>query len=131
MARTPSDGAVVGAQWRALPAMGHGCACRWGVDWEPGTFWQYHPGSAHWVLAEIVTRVSGVDFKCVCLAAAVGGTVVFVGTPLIVSVETPTKGRGGCSGMTVSPTAARLSKVFFSSVTVPAAADCSAGCAGQ
>ena len=30
----------------------------WGVDWEPGTFWQYHPGSAHWVMAEIVERVT-------------------------------------------------------------------------
>ena len=36
---------------------------------------------------------------------AVGETVILPACPLVVSIETPTKGRGGCSRMTVSPTA--------------------------
>ncbi|MDQ3573526.1 MAG: beta-lactamase family protein [Actinomycetota bacterium] len=35
---------------------------RWTLEWEPGTAYGYHPTSAHWVLAEIIERVSGTDF---------------------------------------------------------------------
>lgn len=31
----------------------------WTLEWEPGTAFAYHPTSAHWVLGEIVERVSG------------------------------------------------------------------------
>jgi CubicO group peptidase (beta-lactamase class C family) len=36
---------------------------RWRLNWEPGTRYEYHPTSAHWVLAEIIERVSGQDFR--------------------------------------------------------------------
>jgi len=36
---------------------------RWRLDWEPGSRFEYHPTSAHWVLAEVVERVSGTDFR--------------------------------------------------------------------
>lgn len=36
---------------------------QWRLNWEPGTKYQYHPTSAHWVLAEIIERVSGDDFR--------------------------------------------------------------------
>jgi CubicO group peptidase (beta-lactamase class C family) len=36
---------------------------QWQLDWEPGTRFEYHPSSAHWVLAEILTRVSGTDYR--------------------------------------------------------------------
>ena len=36
---------------------------RWRLDWEPGREYQYHPSSAHWVLAEIIERVTGEDFR--------------------------------------------------------------------
>ena len=36
---------------------------QWRLDWEPGTHFQYHPTSAHWVLAEILERVTGRDFR--------------------------------------------------------------------
>jgi CubicO group peptidase (beta-lactamase class C family) len=36
---------------------------RWRLNWEPGTRFEYHPTSAHWVLAEIVGRRSGKDFR--------------------------------------------------------------------
>jgi CubicO group peptidase (beta-lactamase class C family) len=33
----------------------------WRLNWEPGTRFEYHPTSAHWVLGEVIERVSGVD----------------------------------------------------------------------
>jgi CubicO group peptidase (beta-lactamase class C family) len=36
---------------------------RWRTVWEPGTRYQYHPTSAHWVLAELIERVSGTDYR--------------------------------------------------------------------
>jgi CubicO group peptidase (beta-lactamase class C family) len=35
----------------------------WRLNWEPGTRVEYHPTSAHWVLAEIIERVSGMDYR--------------------------------------------------------------------
>jgi CubicO group peptidase (beta-lactamase class C family) len=36
---------------------------RWELEWEPGTRFEYHATSAHWVLADLVERLSGVDFR--------------------------------------------------------------------
>lgn len=35
----------------------------WRLNWEPGTAYEYHPDSAHWVLVEIIDRVSGGDYR--------------------------------------------------------------------
>ena len=35
----------------------------WRLNWEPGTASAYHPSSAHWVLADIVEAVSGIDYR--------------------------------------------------------------------
>jgi CubicO group peptidase (beta-lactamase class C family) len=35
----------------------------WRLEWEPGTQFEYHATSAHWVLAELIERVSGHDFR--------------------------------------------------------------------
>lgn len=35
----------------------------WRLNWEPGTRFEYHPTSAHWVLAEIIEAVTGNDFR--------------------------------------------------------------------
>ncbi len=35
----------------------------WRCNWEPGTRFEYHPTSAHWVLAELIERVTGDDFR--------------------------------------------------------------------
>src|SRR4029077_10045255 len=32
-------------------------------NWEPGTRFEYHATSAHWVLAELIERMSGTDFR--------------------------------------------------------------------
>ncbi len=36
---------------------------QWRLNWEPGSRFEYHPTSAHWVLAEILERVTGSDFR--------------------------------------------------------------------
>ncbi len=35
----------------------------WRLNWEPGTRFEYHATSAHWVLAEIIERRAGQDFR--------------------------------------------------------------------
>ena len=35
----------------------------WRCNWAPGTRFEYHPTSAHWVLAELIERTSGTDFR--------------------------------------------------------------------
>jgi CubicO group peptidase (beta-lactamase class C family) len=35
----------------------------WKLDWKPGSRFTYHPTSSMWVLAELITRVSGVDYQ--------------------------------------------------------------------
>lgn len=36
---------------------------QWRLDWEPGSRFVYHSGATMWVLAELITRVSGVDYR--------------------------------------------------------------------
>jgi CubicO group peptidase (beta-lactamase class C family) len=36
---------------------------QWRLNFEPGTAFEYHPTSAHWVLAEIIERIAGTDYR--------------------------------------------------------------------
>ncbi len=36
---------------------------RWRLNWEPGTRFEYHSTSAHWVLAELIETLTGSDFR--------------------------------------------------------------------
>jgi CubicO group peptidase (beta-lactamase class C family) len=36
---------------------------RWRLTFEPGTTFEYHPTAAHWVLAEVIERISGIDYR--------------------------------------------------------------------
>jgi CubicO group peptidase (beta-lactamase class C family) len=36
---------------------------QWRCTWEPGSRFEYHPTSAHWVLAELIERCAGRDFR--------------------------------------------------------------------
>ncbi len=36
---------------------------KWRLNWEPGTCYEYHPTSAHWVLAELIERATGQDYR--------------------------------------------------------------------
>ena len=35
----------------------------WSLEWEPGTRFEYHATSAGWVLADVIERLSGTDFR--------------------------------------------------------------------
>ena len=35
----------------------------WRLNWEPGTAFEYHATSAHWVLAELIERQTGQDYR--------------------------------------------------------------------
>jgi CubicO group peptidase (beta-lactamase class C family) len=49
------EGADAGARRAAF--------ARWTLEWEPGTRFEYHSASAHWVLVDLVERVTGLDFR--------------------------------------------------------------------
>ena len=36
---------------------------KWRLNWEPGTRFEYHPTSAHWVLADLIEGVTGIDYR--------------------------------------------------------------------
>jgi CubicO group peptidase (beta-lactamase class C family) len=36
---------------------------KWRLNWEPGSAFEYHATSAHWVLAELLYRIDGVDHR--------------------------------------------------------------------
>lgn len=36
---------------------------QWKLDWAPGTRYEYHGVSAHWVLAELIERLTGEDYR--------------------------------------------------------------------
>src|SRR5690606_29610294 len=36
---------------------------KWRLNWEPGSKFEYHATSAHWVLMEILERRTGKDFR--------------------------------------------------------------------
>lgn len=54
----------------------------WRLNWEPGTRFEYHPSSAHWVLAEIIETVTGNDFRDEVEARVTGPS----GLPRIVGI---------------------------------------------
>ena len=35
----------------------------WRLNWEPGSAFEYHATSAHWVLAELIERLTGQDYR--------------------------------------------------------------------
>jgi CubicO group peptidase (beta-lactamase class C family) len=57
---------------------------RWRLNWEPGTRYEYHPTSAHWVLGEIIHRRTGMDFRDFIrqrVTGPMGLDELFVGLP--------------------------------------------------
>jgi CubicO group peptidase (beta-lactamase class C family) len=58
---------------------------QWKTNWAPGTRFEYHPTTAHWVLAEVIERVTGDDFRDFIRARVIeplGLTGLQVGVPL-------------------------------------------------
>ncbi|SCG11525.1 Beta-lactamase [Streptomyces sp. MnatMP-M27] len=54
---TFSDGAVLTRERRTAQI------AEWPLEWEPGSRYEYHGFSAHWVLAEVIERVTGQDYR--------------------------------------------------------------------
>lgn len=55
--------APMGPEEGADPARRVARLATWKLDWEPGSRFSYHYGSAHWVLAELLHRLGGGDFR--------------------------------------------------------------------
>jgi CubicO group peptidase (beta-lactamase class C family) len=56
----------------------------WWLNWEPGSRYEYHPTTAHWVLVEIIMRRTGLDFRDYIplrLTQPMGVPELFVGMP--------------------------------------------------
>jgi CubicO group peptidase (beta-lactamase class C family) len=56
---------------------------QWRLNWEPGTAFEYHTTAAHWVLAEIIERVTGQDFRDVVEERVTGP----LGLPRVLGVD--------------------------------------------
>lgn len=57
---------------------------RWRLNWEPGSRFEYHATSAHWVLAEIIERRTGIEYRRYLrerLLEPMGLTDLYVGLP--------------------------------------------------
>jgi CubicO group peptidase (beta-lactamase class C family) len=57
----------------------------WRCNWQPGSRFEYHPTSAHWVLAELIERCTGGDFRVFLrerMLDPLGLTGLQVGVPL-------------------------------------------------
>ncbi|HXU22587.1 MAG TPA: serine hydrolase domain-containing protein, partial [Tepidiformaceae bacterium] len=57
---------------------------KWRLNWEPGSQFVYHATSAHWVLAEIIERRTGKDFRAYVrerILDPMGLTDFYVGLP--------------------------------------------------
>lgn len=55
--------APMGAAEGADPARRRARFPTWRLDWEPGSRFQYHAESAHWVLADLLECLTGEDFR--------------------------------------------------------------------
>ncbi len=56
----------------------------WRLTWEPGSRFEYHATSAHWVLVEIIERRTGIDYKSFIqerITGPMGLKELFVGLP--------------------------------------------------
>jgi CubicO group peptidase (beta-lactamase class C family) len=57
---------------------------RWRLNWEPDSRFEYHPTSAHWVLAEIIHRRAGADHRAFIrqrVTGPMGLDELFIGFP--------------------------------------------------
>ncbi|MGE5596422.1 MAG: serine hydrolase domain-containing protein [Hyphomicrobiales bacterium] len=57
---------------------------KWRLNWEPGSQFEYHATSAHWVLAEIIERRTGTEFRAYIrerILDPMGLTDFYIGLP--------------------------------------------------
>jgi len=56
----------------------------WRLNWEPGTKFEYHATSAHWIIAELIERRTGKDFRAYVrdrILEPMGLDDLFIGLP--------------------------------------------------
>ena len=92
----------------------------WTLDWQPGTQTEYHPISAHWVIAELVETLSGRSYVDVVHERVTG----VAGVPPILATEVdgpvvPIRSHGEHPG-TSAEAMAELAQVFGRRDLVPA-----------
>ena len=84
---------------------------RWRLNWEPGSRFEYHATSAHWVLAEIIQRRTGTPYREYLrrrIIEPMGLDHLYVGLPAelnsrvadVYHVEPPTRPPGGWGEVT-------------------------------
>jgi CubicO group peptidase (beta-lactamase class C family) len=56
-------GATIDPRTGPDPAARQEAFARWELEWEPGTRFEYHSASAHWVLVDLIQRVTGLDHR--------------------------------------------------------------------
>ena len=57
---------------------------KWHAAFEPGTYFEYHPTAAHWVVAEMIEVVEGIDYRVVVrerIIEPLGLVGISLGTP--------------------------------------------------
>jgi CubicO group peptidase (beta-lactamase class C family) len=81
---------------------------RWRLNWEPGTRYEYHPTSAHWVLAELIERVTGEDFRDVVQARVTD----LAGLPRVLGLDPSSYRFARLVSVGEPPTADELEQVF-------------------
>jgi CubicO group peptidase (beta-lactamase class C family) len=62
---------------------------KWRLNWEPGSTYEYHPTSAHWVLAEIMDRATGQGY-CDLIESRITGPI---GLPRVLGLPIDEQGR--------------------------------------
>ncbi len=67
----------------------------WRTNWEPGTRYEYHPTAAHWVLAELIERVTNTDYRDAVESRVTGPA----GLPRIVGI--PADQQDGIANLTL------------------------------
>ncbi len=84
---------------------------QWRLNWEPGSRFQYHATAAHWVMAEIIERRTGKDFREYVRERVItpaGITDLYVGLPAelngrvaeVIHVTPPVAPEGGFGEVT-------------------------------
>jgi CubicO group peptidase (beta-lactamase class C family) len=53
---------LVAPQWWTSDSR-RACMAQWALEWQPDSRIVYHPLSGHWVLAELITELTGVDYR--------------------------------------------------------------------
>jgi CubicO group peptidase (beta-lactamase class C family) len=81
---------------------------RWRLNWEPGSQFEYHPTSAHWVLAELIERATGSDFRDVVQARVSDPA----GLPRVLGLDPDSYAFATLVSVGEPPTADELEEVF-------------------